>query len=484
MTITITSQIPAPNSTSSIQPTMSWTFLATTVTSSVVIKLTPDGLPQENAVLAGVVQAGYTGSVAVVGSDIHVSLVRDTPFAGGIDVDVFAHAEAPKTATHSLRVRNAPSGVGQVSYGNRNWFDSVAKFTISSLVYQPSWGDIQPLLYRWLHDGVNDQLAILSRASAGLEARTTLAGDYTVATRRWNTTIGGFTSAAWHRYTISYDGTQVDPALRMLVVRQTTDITQTDPPAYPDGDLPTVIPAIPGPANLLIGGTFAFSTSITEAFIASQAIWLNRAFTKAQIDELGGAVFQDLFTLPSNPGPNHHWGMQNTHTDDGLDSHVTGTQSGTVAFSTTHPPAAGITQINSTWTFSTLSVSPDHVSNEGGMEVTVMAPFADGTAYIYFGPDGTTDDPICYSGVSGHGSMVTVVDNQFTIRVPPQAVGGPYNIFMERLSGTGSASLLIADAVTVIPHTYQSRVLTFKRVLPPWYKAGIRNPKDEQYPQE
>lgn len=104
---TLTSQVPTPNATNMVkQPTIAFT-IADTGTQVVLgsIEVTIDGI---SAVLAGVVQSSYSGSIVANGLGWDLALVPDAAFALGktINVQVEAAEAGPGTLneTYSFRV--------------------------------------------------------------------------------------------------------------------------------------------------------------------------------------------------------------------------------------------------------------------------------------------------------------------------------------------------------------------------------------------
>lgn len=126
---------------------------------------------------------------------------------------------------------------------------------------------------------------------------------------------------------------------------------------------------------------------------------------------------------------------------------------------------------------------PNTIGNDGGVlvAVTLLDPLADGNYAVYLGPLASALDPACYSGISGQGGIIQVVSNAFAVYVPPLPVGGPYSFYLVGVSGAPIATTVAV--ITVIAHSFKSRTFSIRKVLPPWWKTGPRDPENERYPQ-
>ena len=127
---------------------------------------------------------------------------------------------------------------------------------------------------------------------------------------------------------------------------------------------------------------------------------------------------------------------------------------------------------------------PQVVDNEGGMLVqTTRAGLPNGTYNVYLGPLGTTEDPICYSGVAGQGNVVIVRRNleRFTVPVPPLPTGGPYAFTLVN-TVTGDTYNL-EPSITVVRRQFRSLRYTVRRRLPRDFEMGPRRTDFEEYPQ-
>jgi hypothetical protein len=127
--------------------------------------------------------------------------------------------------------------------------------------------------------------------------------------------------------------------------------------------------------------------------------------------------------------------------------------------------------------------TPDVIPKDGGAEVIVEGPMQNGTIRVHFGPLGTIQDPLCYSGIPGQGSTIEVASSSFTFRAPPAPVGGPYALFIERLTGGGPATQVIEDLITVIPHDFKSGTLRLRQTLPRTWLLGYTSVDLEDFPQ-
>lgn len=135
------------------------------------------------------------------------------------------------------------------------------------------------------------------------------------------------------------------------------------------------------------------------------------------------------------------------------------------------------------------SLVTDFAPKEGGGPFTILATgLAEGGYEVFLGPLGSDDDPQVYNGIPGSGGTIlefveTSVSGQVSAvgYLPPLPVGGPYNFTMVPEGGGGP--ILAGQAVTVVPSSFRSQTMMLRRILPPWYKTGVRNPDQERFPQ-
>lgn len=109
------------------------------------------------------------------------------------------------------------------------------------------------------------------------------------------------------------------------------------------------------------------------------------------------------------------------------------------------------------------------------------AGLPDGEYNVFVGPLGTIADPICYSGISGEGSTVEVLNNAFSCISPILPIGGPYPFTFVNLDT--QAVDVTAPALTAVAHPVRSLVLAYRGLLPRNWITGYRNLDQFDYPQ-
>jgi hypothetical protein len=144
----------------------------------------------------------------------------------------------------------------------------------------------------------------------------------------------------------------------------------------------------------------------------------------------------------------------------------------------------GGSTLDETYSFMTqLAADVPAVPNDGGYRLTVTSMLSDGTIRVHFGSLITS--PLCFSGITGNGSVVAVDGGVFTIVVPPAPVAsGPIDLFIERLTGVGPPTEVLSVPLDVVAHSFRSGIMNLRRVLPPTWELGPRRIEQEPYPQE
>lgn len=123
---------------------------------------------------------------------------------------------------------------------------------------------------------------------------------------------------------------------------------------------------------------------------------------------------------------------------------------------------------------------PEKVLSDGGGKISVFGDFTDmlGIPFrIHIGPNGDDDDPACYSGVVGQGTVVyPVSEREIRAYLPvlEPTDGSPYNVYVVNVLDPLDDAVL-ADYLGVLPAQYYSRVFELRRVFPPFYRMGPRN---------
>jgi hypothetical protein len=132
----------------------------------------------------------------------------------------------------------------------------------------------------------------------------------------------------------------------------------------------------------------------------------------------------------------------------------------------------------------TITIAVPTVPKDGGYSIDATLGgdgIDDGNYNVYVGPLGSALDPICYSGVSGQGSIIAVASNQFSCISPVLPIGGPYAFtLVDVVSG---ADEVAQPGLTVIPHDIASGVLAYRGLLPITWLTGYRTLAQLDFPQ-
>jgi hypothetical protein len=125
------------------------------------------------------------------------------------------------------------------------------------------------------------------------------------------------------------------------------------------------------------------------------------------------------------------------------------------------------------------------VQRDGGYSVTLVGGvlIPDGTYIVHVGPLGTEEDPDCYSGIEGSGSVTPFEDGSASIVIPPLPVGGPYAFTLRRLTGSGDPLIMTDPILTVTPQHFRSGTFRLRRYLMPWMRIGNRSLDQVRFPQ-
>lgn len=131
-----------------------------------------------------------------------------------------------------------------------------------------------------------------------------------------------------------------------------------------------------------------------------------------------------------------------------------------------------------------VTVTTPIVARDGGYTLDVTlggAGLADGVYEVHLGPLGTTSDPFCYSGISGQGNAVEVINDQFSCISPILLIGGPYDFtFVNTDTQVGNVS---EPAVTIVAHLVRSGTLKYRQLLPRTWRLGYRQIRSLGFPQ-
>lgn len=355
MTIILTPQSPTAGATDiAIDSNVTFTLEDTVDDTVVNVTITRGANPAEDAILAGVFQSGYAGSITPNGDDLDVVINPTVDFTNDEVVVVDVVSEEPFGSPYSLHIDNLDFGdlgtVDAVNFGDVNWFNGIQNFTVTMLIYMPTWdADQQPIFTKWAGDAVSDQFAILGYNISGAKFFVTSNGG---TLRLWQSDLSGlagFTDATWHRLTVVGTLGLSPNSNRLRVYHNSTNITTVGTAGYPAGALPTSIFA-GGTADLRIGGIFAGSSSLGDCNLSSLAIYLGTALNITQVAELGDAVNTDLDQM-SFGSPTHWYQFNNDYTDSGSGAHVTGIPESSPTFDNVIVPVADIIPFEDSYSF-------------------------------------------------------------------------------------------------------------------------------------
>ena len=129
------------------------------------------------------------------------------------------------------------------------------------------------------------------------------------------------------------------------------------------------------------------------------------------------------------------------------------------------------------------SFTPTQVPRDGGSEVVISGDLTDGTYTVHFGPDLNITDPVCYSGVSGQGNVITVVNQRATVWVPPNPVGVSGFTFIP-LPGGGGLAAATGSIINVTPHPFRDKVLATRALMHPRWRTSYRDYRLVERPQQ
>lgn len=115
-------------------------------------------------------------------------------------------------------------------------------------------------------------------------------------------------------------------------------------------------------------------------------------------------------------------------------------------------------------------------SSEGGEQVTVGG-LDDGVYLVYFGPYGTTDDLLCYSGVSGQGNNITVLNGSATFWTPP-ARKGTAGFLFRKITGVGEDEIYTDQILVVTGFVFRHKILAYRSLFNSRYRTGYRSSAD------
>lgn len=118
------------------------------------------------------------------------------------------------------------------------------------------------------------------------------------------------------------------------------------------------------------------------------------------------------------------------------------------------------------------SMTPGAVHGDGGYPLDLFGEFLVGVPLtVHVGLVGSTNDPLCYSGIPGQGYTIYATSAQRIRAYTPQLIPGLYNVTVS----TGVQSATLSQAVRVHPPEVRLGTLALRQVLPPFWKTGPRN---------
>lgn len=122
------------------------------------------------------------------------------------------------------------------------------------------------------------------------------------------------------------------------------------------------------------------------------------------------------------------------------------------------------------------------VPHHGGYKITLTGSWPTGTYKVHIGPEQNVDARTAYAGVldSGNPDYITFTTDSSgnasaSMWTPPVLVGGPYQIYLEAISG-GAVSQSINRYVISRPKVFSDKVFSYNNLLPRHWKRG---PVDE-----
>jgi hypothetical protein len=137
--------------------------------------------------------------------------------------------------------------------------------------------------------------------------------------------------------------------------------------------------------------------------------------------------------------------------------------------------------------FSITSVTPTEIPSDGGHKLEIIGSFEAGHRYhVHIGDTGTSDDPICHSGIAGQAGIVfprksiTGGDLDLLTVYSPRTTPGaaPYDISV--LDPDTPELNILTSAVTVVKRQFFTTVYSVRKLFSPIFKVGPRSINSEE----
>jgi hypothetical protein len=137
--------------------------------------------------------------------------------------------------------------------------------------------------------------------------------------------------------------------------------------------------------------------------------------------------------------------------------------------------------------FSITSVAPTEIPGDGGHELEIIGSFEAGHRYrVHIGDAGSSDDPVCHSGIAGQGGIVFPRKStpggaldMLTVYSPRMSPGAmPYGVSV--MDPDTPESRTLASAVTVVKKQFFTTVYSVRKLFSTIFKVGPRSINSEE----